>query len=341
MKVLITGVAGFIGFHVAKASLERGDQVVGIDNINDFYEPSLKEDRLHQLNSLVENINGKFTFIKGDISDLKTINECFEEDFDRVINLAAQAGVRKSLEDPHVYVRSNVVGFVNVLEACRHNKVIHLTYASTSSVYGLNKNLPFSELQIADHPIQLYAATKRSNELLAHSYSHLFNLPTTGLRFFTVYGPWGRPDMALFLFVKNILEGKSIEVFNEGKHSRDFTYIDDIVTGILSSSDEPAKANPSWDPKKPDPSSSSAPFRVLNIGNGKRVDLENYITEIEKNLGKKAIKKYLPLQPGDVTNSLSNISKINKETGYKSTVSYIEGIAKFIDWYKDYYGKKE
>ena len=341
MKVLITGVAGFIGFHVAKASLERGDQVVGIDNINDFYEPSLKEDRLHQLNSLVENINGKFTFIKGDISDLKTINECFEEDFDRVINLAAQAGVRKSLEDPHVYVRSNVVGFVNVLEACRHNKVIHLTYASTSSVYGLNKNLPFSELQIADHPIQLYAATKRSNELLAHSYSHLFNLPTTGLRFFTVYGPWGRPDMALFLFVKNILEGKSIEVFNEGKHSRDFTYIDDIVTGILSSSDEPAKANPSWDPKKPDPSSSSAPFRVLNIGNGKRVDLENYITEIEKNLGKKAIKKYLPLQPGDVTNSLSNISKINKEIGYKSTVSYIEGIAKFIDWYKDYYGKKE
>ena len=341
MKVLITGVAGFIGFHVAKASLERGDQVVGIDNINDFYEPSLKEDRLHQLNSLVKDINGKFTFIKGDISDLKTINECFEEGFDRVINLAAQAGVRKSLQDPHVYVRSNIVGFVNVLEACRHNSVNHLTYASTSSVYGLNKNLPFSEVQIADHPIQLYAATKRSNELLAHSYSHLFNLPTTGLRFFTVYGPWGRPDMALFLFVKNILEGKSIEVFNEGKHSRDFTYIDDIVTGILSSSDEPAKANPSWDPKKPDPSSSSAPFRVLNIGNGKRVDLENYIAEIEKNLGKRAIKKYLPLQPGDVTNSLSNISKINKETGYKSTVSYIEGIAKFIDWYKDYYGEKE
>ena len=337
MKILITGVAGFIGFHVAYASLKRGDQVIGIDNLNDYYDPSLKEDRLQQLNSLVKDINGKFTFIKGDIADLESIEQCFEEEIDRVINLAAQAGVRKSLEDPHIYVRSNVVGFVNILEACRHNSVNHLTYASTSSVYGLNETLPFSEEQIADHPIQLYAATKRSNELLAHSYSYLFNLPTTGLRFFTVYGPWGRPDMALFLFVKNILEGQPIKVFNRGNHSRDFTYIDDIVKGIISSSDVPASLNPSWDPANPDPSTSSCPFRILNIGNGKKVNLKNYILEIEKNLGVKAIKDYLPLQPGDVTHSLSDISKIKKETGYNSTVSYTEGVAKFIDWYKDYY----
>ena len=341
MKVLITGVAGFIGFHVAYASLKRGDQVVGIDNLNDYYDPSLKEDRLQQLNSLVKDIKGKFTFIKGDIANEESINQCFEEEFDRVINLAAQAGVRKSLENPHIYVRSNLVGFVNVLEACRHNNIKHLTYASTSSVYGLNDSLPFSEEQMADHPIQLYAATKRSNELLAHSYSYLFNLPTTGLRFFTVYGPWGRPDMALFLFVKNILEGKPIKVFNEGRHSRDFTYIDDIVKGILISSDEPARPNPSWDPANPDPSSSSSPFRVLNIGNGKKVDLENYISEIEKNLGKKAIKEYLPLQLGDLAHSLSDITKIKKETGYKSSVSYEEGVTRFIDWYKDYYKKTE
>ena len=339
MKILITGVAGFIGFHVAYAALKRGDQVIGIDNLNDYYDPSLKEDRLQQLNSLVKETKGKFTFIKGDIADLESIEQCFEEEIDRVINLAAQAGVRKSLEDPHVYVRSNVVGFVNILEACRHNNINHLTYASTSSVYGLNEKLPFSEEHIADHPIQLYAATKRSNELLAHSYSYLFNLPTTGLRFFTVYGPWGRPDMALFIFVKNILEGQPIKVFNRGNHSRDFTYIDDIVKGIISSSDTPASSNPSWDPANPDPSTSSTPFRILNIGNGKKVNLKNYILEIERNLGVKAIKDYLPLQPGDVTNSLSDISKISRETGYKSTVSYTEGVAKFIDWYKDYYRK--
>ncbi len=341
MKVLITGVAGFIGFHVAYASLKRGNQVVGIDNLNDYYDPSLKEARLQQLNSLVKDIKGKFTFIKGDIANEESINQCFEEDFDRVINLAAQAGVRKSLENPHIYVRSNLVGFVNVLEACRHNNIKHLTYASTSSVYGLNDSLPFSEEQMADHPIQLYAATKRSNELLAHSYSYLFNLPTTGLRFFTVYGPWGRPDMALFLFVKNILKGKPIKVFNEGRHSRDFTYIDDIVKGILISSDEPARPNTSWNPANPDPSSSSSPFRVLNIGNGKKVDLENYISEIEKNLGKKAIKEYLPLQLGDLAHSLSDISKIKRETDYKSSVSYEEGVTRFIDWYKDYYKKTE
>ena len=341
MKILITGVAGFIGFHVAKAALKRGDHIVGIDNINDFYDPSLKEDRLNHLDSLVKELKGKFTFIKGDITNEESINCCFEPKLDRVINLAAQAGVRKSLEDPQAYVKSNVVGFVNILEACRHNKIQHLTYASTSSVYGLNGFLPFSERLMADHPIQLYAATKRSNELLAHSYSHLFNLPTTGLRFFTVYGPWGRPDMALFLFVKNILEGKPIKVFNNGRHSRDFTYIDDIVRGILDSSDEPAKPNLLWNSKEPDPSSSSSPFRILNIGNGKKVNLESYITEIERNLGRKAVKEYLPLQPGDVPDSLSDLSKISEEIGYHSTTSYKEGVSNFIDWYKGYYGINE
>jgi len=339
MRILITGVAGFIGFHVALAALKRGDSVVGIDNLNDYYDPSLKKDRLRELNSVKKDKETKFKFIKGDIANLESLKECFDQKIDRVINLAAQAGVRKSLEDPHIYVRSNLVGFVNILEECRYNKIEHLTYASTSSVYGLNGSLPFSEKHIADHPIQLYAATKRSNELLAHSYSNLFSLPTTGLRFFTVYGPWGRPDMALFIFVKNILENRPIKVFNEGNHSRDFTYIDDIVKGILSSSDEPAKPNDLWDPNQPDPSSSSSPFRILNIGNGKKVNLENYISEIEQNLGKKAIKEYLPLQPGDVTDSLSDISKISEEIGYKSTVSYKEGVAKFIAWYKDYYEK--
>ena len=259
MKILITGVAGFIGFHTAKESLLRGDDVVGIDNVNDYYDISLKEDRLKELNSIEKASTGGFIFIRGNIANKDVIEACFKEEPKRVINLAAQAGVRKSLEDPDSYIESNIVGFVNILEACRHNKVDHLTYASTSSVYGLNSKLPFSEKEISDHPIQLYAASKRSNELLAHSYSYLFNLPTTGLRFFTVYGPWGRPDMALFLFPKNIIEGKPIEVFNYGNHSRDFTYIDDIVKGILLASDKPSKANPSWDAAKTDPSTSSCP----------------------------------------------------------------------------------
>jgi len=340
MNILITGVAGFIGFHVAREALKRGDNVIGIDDLNDYYDPSLKEDRLKELKVLANSIKAKFSFIKGDISEQDSLRKCFDQQVDRVINLAAQAGVRRSLEDPQTYVRSNLMGFVNVLEECRYNKIEHLTYASTSSVYGLNGLLPFSEKKISDHPIQLYAATKRSNELLAHSYSHLFNLPTTGLRFFTVYGPWGRPDMALFLFVKNIIEGRPIKVFNKGNHSRDFTYVDDIVKGILSSSDKPAEPNPLWDPNNPDPSSSSCPFRILNIGNGEKVNLEDYISEIEKCLGKKAIKEYLPLQPGDVMNSLSDISKISEEVNYSSSVSYKQGIANFIDWYTDYYLKR-
>ena len=337
MKILITGVAGFIGFHTAKESLLRGDDVVGVDNVNDYYDTSLKEARLKELNSIEKASSADFTFIRGNIANKDVIEACFEKEPKRVINLAAQAGVRKSLEDPDSYIESNIVGFVNILEACRHHKVDHLTYASTSSVYGLNSRLPFSEKEISDHPIQLYAASKRSNELLAHSYSYLFNLPTTGLRFFTVYGPWGRPDMALFLFTKNIIEGKSIKVFNNGNHSRDFTYIDDIVKGILLASDKPSKANPNWDGANPDPSTSSCPYRVMNIGNGNRVPLENYISAIEDALGMKAKKEYLAIQPGDVPDSLANLEMLNDETGYKPKVHYKEGVSKFIEWYKSYY----
>ena len=337
MKVLVTGVAGFIGFNVAKALILRGDTVVGIDNVNDYYDQSLKEDRLKHLKKLSAESNLSFKFVRGDISNQSIVNECFQDGFDRVINLAAQAGVRKSLEDPQSYIDSNIIGFVNILEACRYNEVDHLTYASTSSVYGLNSKLPFKEDEVSDHPIQLYAATKRANELLAHSYSYLFNLPTTGLRFFTVYGPWGRPDMALFLFTKNILEGKPIKVFNNGNHSRDFTYIDDIVKGIILSSDGPAKPNPNWDGNSPDPSSSSSPFRVMNIGNGDKVPLENYIGAIEDELGIKAIKEYMPLQPGDVPDSLADLTKLYKETGYKPSILYKEGVANFVQWYRSYY----
>ena len=337
MKVLVTGVAGFIGFNVAKALILRGDSVVGIDNVNDYYDQSLKENRLKHLTELSEESNLSFKFVRGDISHQSTVDECFQDGFDRVINLAAQAGVRKSLEDPHSYIDSNIIGFVNILEACRHNEVDHLTYASTSSVYGLNSKLPFKEEEVSDHPIQLYAATKRANELLAHSYSYLFDLPTTGLRFFTVYGPWGRPDMALFLFTKNILEGKPIQVFNNGNHSRDFTYIDDIVKGIILSSDNPAKSNPKWDGDNPDPSSSSSPFRIMNIGNGHNLPLENYITAIEDELGIKAIKEYMPLQPGDVPDSLADLTKFFNETAYRPSVLYKEGVANFVKWYRSYY----
>ena len=337
MKVLVTGIAGFIGFHVGKALLERGDEVIGIDNINDYYDPNLKEDRLKELYK-VEHIKNNFDFIKGNIADQALINGVFKKNkFDRVINLAAQAGVRKSLEDPFSYLESNINGFVNILEGCRYQNVAHLTYASTSSVYGLNEKKPFQETDVADHPIQLYAATKRSNELMAHSYSHLFNLPTTGLRFFTVYGPWGRPDMALFLFTKAIIEGRPIKLFNNGRHSRDFTYIDDIVSGIIMISDNPAKPNKNWDPKKQDPSSSSAPFNVFNIGNGQRVELLDYVSAIEEELNMKASKEFLPLQPGDVPDSLASLEKLSIETKYEPKVYYKEGIRKFIQWYKTYY----
>ena len=337
MKVLVTGNAGFIGFHLSKALLERGDEVVGIDNINDYYDPSLKEDRLKELKK-INNSDKSLVLINGNIADSETVMQCFENNsFDRVVNLAAQAGVRKSLEDPQSYIESNITGFVNILEACRYKKVGHLTYASTSSVYGLNENTPFKEKDIADHPVQLYAATKRSNELLAHSYSHLFNLPTTGLRFFTVYGPWGRPDMALFLFTRAIISGKPIKVFNNGNHTRDFTYIDDIVSGIIKASDNPSKVNSDWDALSPDPSTSSAPFQVLNIGNGHRVKLLDYIYEIEKQLNMEAKKEFLPLQPGDIPDSLASLDKIKKFTSYQPKVSYKEGIKRFVEWYKYYY----
>ena len=337
MRALITGVAGFIGFHLARECIKRGYSVVGIDSINDYYDPNLKHARLKELKNFSKANDKSFSFIKGDISDKKFVESCFKESFDRVFNLAAQAGVRKSLEDPHSYIESNVVGFLNILEGCRHTNVDHLIYASTSSVYGLNSQLPFSESQVADHPIQIYAATKRSNELMAHSYSHLFNLSTTGLRFFTVYGPWGRPDMALFLFTKNILEDKKINVFNEGNHTRDFTYVDDIVEGILLASENQPTNDHNWNDEKPDPSSSSAPFRVLNIGNGQRVELKDYIKAIETELGKEAKFNYLPMQAGDVPDSLADLDKIKSISGYQPKVSYKEGVKKFIEWYKQFY----
>lgn len=337
MKVLITGVAGFIGFHTALSCMNRGDSVIGIDNLNDYYDPNLKLDRLDYLRKYAQEESKKFNFIQGDISKERDVKKCFLENPNVVINLAAQAGVRKSLEEPQTYIQSNVIGFVNILEACRHNNISHLVYASTSSVYGLNTKKPFSEADSTDHPIQLYAATKKSNELLAHSYSHLFDLPTTGLRFFTVYGPWGRPDMALFLFTKAITEGKPIKVFNKGNHTRDFTYIDDIVEGIVGASDNPPHSDEKWDSNDPDSSSSSAPYRILNIGNGERVELKDYIKEIELNLGKKAKSKLLPLQPGDIADSVSDISRLNSLTGYKPKISYKEGVSRFVKWYKKYY----
>ena len=337
MNIYVTGVAGFIGFHVAKECLKKGYSVTGIDNLNDYYDPSLKKDRL----KILRGLKGDFEFYEEDLINKDfIISSIRERRITHVINLAAQAGVRKSLEDPISYIDSNIVGFVNILEACRHNEVQHLTYASTSSVYGLSTKIPFSEKDIADHPIQLYAASKRANELLAHSYSHLFGLPTTGLRFFTVYGPWGRPDMALFLFTKNILENKPIKVFNKGNHSRDFTYIDDIVKGILLCNENIAKTSLDWDSNSLNPSESSAPFKVYNIGSSEKVSLDSYIEAIESELGKKAERELLPLQPGDIPDSLADISLLTKETGYKPETNYKEGVSNFIKWYKSYYGYK-
>ena len=338
MKILVTGAAGFIGFHVSLKLIERGDDVVGLDNVNNYYDPSLKEKRLSLLEEDSVNTKGSFSFYKEDLADREKVELCFQNNnFNKVINLAAQAGVRKSLEDPFSYIDSNIVGFVNILEACRHYSIKHLTYASTSSVYGLNRKLPFSESDIADHPIQIYAATKRANELMAHSYSHLFKIPTTGLRFFTVYGPWGRPDMALFKFTKNILSGKPIQIFNHGKHSRDFTYIDDIVNGIILASDKIASPSDKWSSLNPNPSSSSAPFNIYNIGSGSKVSLEEYISAIEAELGINAKKEYLEMQLGDVEESSADISKISAQTGYQPSIEYKEGVSRFIKWYKSYY----
>lgn len=338
MKILVTGNAGFIGFHTAKRLLERGNSVVGFDVVNDYYDTNIKESRLSILEQVANKNGSQYTFVRKNLADNLAVNECFSEhQFDRVIHLAAQAGVRYSLENPHAYVESNIIAFTNIIEACRHAQVPHLTYASTSSVYGANTNMPFSEHRGVDHPLQFYAATKRANELMAHSYSHLFDLPTTGLRFFTVYGPWGRPDMALFKFTKNILEGKPIPVFNQGNHTRDFTYIDDIVEGVIRASDDIAKPNHDWDSNTPDPATSYAPFRIFNIGNNNPIRLIEYIEAIEAALGKNAIKDLLPLQPGDVPDTYADSSALEKAVDYKPTTPVTLGVANFIDWYRDYF----
>jgi len=338
MKILVTGNAGFIGFHAAKKLLERGDKVVGFDSVNDYYDVNIKEARLKILEQTAVKTGSAYTFIRGNLADQALVNHCFEDyTFDRVIHLAAQAGVRYSLENPHSYVESNIVAFTNVLEACRYARIPQLSYASTSSVYGANTAMPFSEHQGANHPLQFYAATKKANEMMAHSYSHLFGLPTTGLRFFTVYGPWGRPDMALFKFTKNILEGKPIPVFNHGNHTRDFTYVEDIVEGVIRSSDQVAQPNPAWDSKHPDPATSNAPFRIFNIGNNNPIKLSAYIEAIETALGKKAIKDLLPLQAGDVPDTYANSSELQKATGYKPATPVTQGVAAFVQWYRQYF----
>ncbi|KQW98311.1 MAG: NAD-dependent epimerase [Acinetobacter guillouiae] len=338
MKVLVTGAAGFIGFNVAKKLLERGDDVVGFDNMNDYYDPALKQARLAVLRDTAAQTQQTFTFIHANLADKAIVDQCFQDhQFDRVIHLAAQAGVRYSLENPLSYVESNLIGFTNIIEACRYAKTPHLTYASTSSVYGANTTMPFSEKHGVNHPVQFYAATKRANELMAHSYSHLFNLPTTGLRFFTVYGPWGRPDMALFKFTKNIIEDQPIPVFNHGNHTRDFTFISDIVEGVIRSSDQIAQPDPNWDSKNPDPSTSYAPFRIFNIGNNNPVKLIEYIHAIEKALGKEAILELLPLQPGDVPDTFADSSALEQMVGYKPSVPVDDGVKQFVDWYRDFY----
>jgi UDP-glucuronate 4-epimerase len=334
MRVLVTGAAGFIGFHVAQRLLARGDTVVGFDVVNDYYDPAIKEARLEVL----RGTNGDFQFVRENIADRAAVEQCFgAQTFDRVIHLAAQAGVRYSLENPHAYVESNLVGFTNMLEACRHAGVEHLTYASTSSVYGANTRLPFSEHDGVDHPLQFYAATKRANELMAHSYSHLFRLPTTGLRFFTVYGPWGRPDMALFSFTRAILAGAPIKLFNNGNHIRDFTFVDDIAEGVIRASDQPAQPDPDWDSSNPDPATSNAPFRIYNIGNNDPTELTAYVEAIEEALGKKAIRDLLPLQPGDVPNTFADVTSLEVATGYRPGTPVKEGVRRFVEWYRAFY----
>ena len=333
MKFLITGAAGFIGFHTSQYLLDRGDTVIGVDNLNDYYDPSLKEARLSQLKD-----NDRFTFYKIDIIDKDAVNTIFEtESPEHIIHLAAQAGVRYSIENPYAYIDSNITGFMNILEACRHNPIKHLVFASSSSVYGSNTNMPFSVNDNVDHPLSIYAATKKSNELMAHTYSNLFDIPVSGLRFFTVYGPWGRPDMALFIFTRKILNGEAIDVFNEGKHKRDFTYIDDIVEGVVRVSDNVATSNPEWNSDKPDPATSKAPYRLYNIGNNSPVELMYFIEQIEKNLNKKADKNYLPLQAGDVPATYANVDALINYVGYSPSTSIESGIENFIKWYKDYY----
>ncbi|MGE3362377.1 MAG: NAD-dependent epimerase [Rhizobiaceae bacterium] len=333
MRLLVTGVAGFIGFHVTKRLLDRGDEVVGIDNLNSYYDPALKRGRLAQL----EGCNG-FSFIQMDVADRPEMARLFAaQKPDRVVHLAAQAGVRYSLDHPHDYVDSNIVGFVNVLEGCRHAGVQHLVYASSSSVYGANERVPFSVADNVDHPISLYAASKKANELMAHSYSHLFAIPTTGLRFFTVYGPWGRPDMAYFKFTRDILAGQPIEIFNNGRHMRDFTYIDDIVEGVVRTLDHIATPSESWDAKVPNPASSAAPYRIYNIGNNQPVSLLDFVAAIEKAVGKPAEKIMRPLQSGDMETTYADIASLQQATGFRPVTSIAEGMARFVEWFRTFY----
>ncbi|MFM7052899.1 MAG: NAD-dependent epimerase [Planctomycetota bacterium] len=335
MSVLVTGAAGFIGSHVAHALLDRGDEVVGLDDLNGYYDPALKEARLARLAP-----KRGFSFVKLDVADRAGMEALFARHrFDRVVHLAAQAGVRYSIENPHAYVHSNIVGFQNILEGCRHAGSRHLVYASSSSVYGGNTKLPFSVSDPVDHPLSLYAASKKANELFAHTYANLFGLPTTGLRFFTVYGPWGRPDMALFLFTRNILAGRPIDVFNRGRHRRDFTYIDDIVEGVVRTLDRPAAPNPAFDAANPDPGSSNAPWRVYNIGNARPVELLDYIAAIERCTGRKATMNLLPLQPGDVPDTMADVSALERDTGYRPSTPVETGVERFVAWYRAYYGE--
>ena len=332
-KILLTGAAGFIGSHVAITLLERGDEVVGIDNLNDYYDPTLKDARLARLTG-----RPGFSFQQLDVADRSGMEALFAAGkFEKVIHLAAQAGVRYSLENPHAYIDSNIVGFTNILEGCRHNGVQHLTYASSSSVYGANTAMPFSIHQNVDHPLSLYAATKKANELMAHTYSHLYKLPTTGLRFFTVYGPWGRPDMAMFLFARAILSGKPIDVFNNGLMRRDFTFIDDIAEGVVRTNDRIAAPNAEWDGQVPDPGTSAAPYRIYNIGNNNPVELLYLIETLEKALGKPALRNMLPMQMGDVPATYADVADLTRDTGFTPATSIEDGVQKFVAWYRDYY----
>ncbi|WP_253255830.1 NAD-dependent epimerase [Legionella quinlivanii] len=333
VRILITGVAGFIGFHLAKYRLEKGDTIIGLDNLNDYYDVRLKLARLELLQKYP-----RFSFHKEDISDADAVERVFKTSQpQRVVNLAAQAGVRYSLTNPLLYAQSNMIGFTNIVEACRQGAVEHLVYASTSSVYGANLSQPFNEEDSANHPLTIYAASKKANELIAHSYSHLFNLPTTGLRFFTVYGPWGRPDMAFFSFTRDILAGKPINIYNNGQLQRDFTYIDDIIEGVSRAVDHIARPNPEWSGLSPDPSSSMAPYRIYNIGCGNPVNLLDYVEALEAALQKKAIKNFLPMQPGDVVSTNADTTRLESELAYKPSINYQEGIRRFVDWYLHFY----
>ena len=333
MKILVTGAAGFIGYYTSKQLLDRGDTVVGLDNFNDYYDVSLKEARA----SILDDYDN-FKMARINLQDRDAVEKLFaEENFEKVVHLAAQAGVRYSIENPHSYIESNIVGTLHILEGCRHHKVAHLVYASSSSVYGANTTMPFSIHQNVDHPLALYGATKKANELMAHTYSNLYELPTTGLRFFTVYGPFGRPDMALFMFTRNIIAGEPIDVFNYGKHRRDFTYVEDIVEGVIRTMDHTAEPNPDWDSANPDPGTSRAPYRIYNIGNQQPVELMHYIKVLEDCLGKKAEKNMLPLQPGDVPDTYADTKALVDDVGYQPATTVEVGVKNFVDWYVDYY----